>query len=127
MFTDKDHAERSCETMINQKVIDEIYKKYSKPPKKVDDLQVPYFLQLLSGFHNLQVSPDQEEIIIGDLDDINPFKRFLVRRLTAILEFERMVAFAFDNHIIFFEKDSPDMRVHFKPEKKSFFKRLFGG
>ncbi len=112
--------------MINQKVINEIYKKYSKPPKKVEDLQVPYFLDLLSKFHNLKLSNDQEEIIIEDLDNMNPFKRFLIRRMTGILEFERMVAFAFDNHIIFFEKDSPDMRVHFKPEKQSFFKRIFG-
>lgn len=112
--------------MINQKVIDEIYKKYSKPPKKIDDLQIPYFLDLLSKFHKLRVSPDNEEIIIDDLDDISPFKRFLIRRMTAILEFERMVAFAFDNHIIFMQKDSPDMRIHFKPEKKGFFQRLFG-
>lgn len=114
------------DTMITQTVIDEIYKKYSKPPKKIDELQVPYYLQKLSAHHNISVSPDQEEIIIDDFDNMNPFKRFLVRRLTAILEFERMVAFAFDNHIIFFQKDSPDMRVHFKPEKKRFLSRLFG-
>lgn len=113
--------------MIGQKVIDEIYKKYSKPPKRLDDLRVPYFIDLLSRFHKLEVSEDNEEIIVSDLDDMNPFKHFLIRRLTTILELEQIVAFVFDNHIIFFQKDSQDMRVHFKPEKKSFFRRIFGG
>ena len=113
--------------MINQKVLDEIYKKYSKPPKNREELQLPYFLDMLSKHHHLKVSPDNEEIVIEDLEDFNPFKRFLIRRLTAILEFSRMVAFAFDNHIVLFQKDSPDMRIHFKPmEKKGLFKRMFG-
>lgn len=112
--------------MISKQVIEEIYKKYNKPPKKVDDLRIPYFLDLLSKSHHLRLSQDQEEIVNEDLDNYNPFKRFLIRRMTAILEFERMVAFAFDNHIIFFQKDSTDMRVHFKPVKKGFFSRLFG-
>lgn len=112
--------------MISKKVIDEIYKKYNKPPKKIDDLRIPYFLDLLSKSHHLRLSSDNEEFVNEDLDNLNPFKRFLIRRMTAILEFERMVAFVFDNHIIFFQKDSPNMRVHFKPEKKGFFHRLFG-
>lgn len=111
--------------MINQKVLNEIYKKYSKPPKDRSDLQLPYFLDLLSSHHKLTLSPDQEEIVIEDLDDFSPFKRFLVRRITAVLEFQKMVAFAFDNHIVLFQKNSPDMRIHFKPERKGFLDRLF--
>lgn len=112
--------------MITHEVIEEIYKKYSKPPKKADDLRVPYFLSLLSKFHHIKVSATGEEIIVDDLDDINPFRVFLIKRLTGIIEFDRMVAFAFNNHIIFFQKDSPDMRVHFRPEKQSLFRKLFG-
>lgn len=112
--------------MITPKVLKEIYKKYDKPPKDVEELRLPYFLELLSKFHNLTVSPDKEEIIIEDLDNFNPSKRLLIKRITGILEFNRMVAFAFNNHIVLFQKDSPDMRIHFKPEKKGFFSRLFG-
>lgn len=112
--------------MVNQKVLNEIYKKYSKPPKDREDLQLDYFLELLSAHHNLRLSPDGEEIVIEDLDDFSPFKRFLVRRLTTILEFQRMVAFAFDDHIVLMHKDSSDMSIHFKPVKQGFFNRLFG-
>lgn len=110
--------------MVTQDVIKEIYKKYSRPPKNTRDLRLPYFLDLLKENHNLELAED--EIINNNLDDLNPFRRFLIRRLTAVLNFEKVVAFAFDNHIIFFDKESPDMHVHFKPEKRSFLSRLLG-
>lgn len=110
--------------MVTQDVIKEIYKKYNKPPKNMRDLRLPYFLDLLKKNHNLELAED--EIINKSLDDFNPFRRFLIRRLTAILDFEKVVAFAFDRHIIFFDKETPNMHVHFKPEKRSFLSRLLG-
>lgn len=110
--------------MVTQEVIKEIYKHYSKPPKDMSDLRLPYFLDMLKTNHNLAIAGD--EIINRNLDEFNPFRRFLTRRLTAILEFEKVVAFVFNRHIIFFDKNSPNMHIHFKPEKQSFLSRLFG-
>lgn len=110
--------------MVTKDVIKEIYKKYSRIPKNTDELRIPYFVQLLSNNHSIQVNDG--EIIIDNLEDFNPFKRFLIRRLTGILELDRLVAFVFDNHIIFFEKNDKEMHVHFKPEKKSFWGKLLG-
>lgn len=112
--------------MITNQVINEIYKKFKKPPKDKDELRLKYFTGVLGSNHNLELSADGEELILGNLDDFNPFKRFLVRRLTGVIEFDKTVAFAFDNHIIFLDKDDSEMRVHFKPEKKGFFAKLFG-
>ena len=111
--------------MITDRVIKEIYKKYSKPPKSRDALQLPYYLDLLGKTHNIEA--DEDEIIIKDLEEFNPFRRFLIRSLTGILEFDKMVAFVFKNHILFFGIEGNELRVHIKPEEpKSIFSRIFG-
>lgn len=111
--------------MITEDVIREIYKNYRKPPKDASELNLDRFLELLKEHHKL--SSDGFEIVLDDLDEFNPFRRFLIRSINAVLEFDRMVAFVFDNHILFMSKEGNAMRVHFKPEeKKSLFSRIFG-
>ncbi|MBD5264368.1 MAG: hypothetical protein HDS48_02580 [Bacteroides sp.] len=111
--------------MITDNVIKEIYKKFGKPHKSEEELNLDYFLQMLNKNH--AISRDGMEIIIEDLDEFNPFRRFLIRGINATLEFDKMVAFVFKNHILFLGKEDNQLRVHIKPEKpKSFFGRLFG-
>ncbi len=110
--------------MVTQDVIKEIYKKYKKLPKDLEELRLTYFIDLLKPHHQLEINDD--EVINNGLDTYNPLRRFLMRRLTAILEFDKVVAFVFSKHIIFYDKASSGMHVHFKPEKKSFISRLFG-
>ncbi|MBD5231968.1 MAG: hypothetical protein K2M14_07820 [Muribaculaceae bacterium] len=109
--------------MVTKEVINEIYKKYSTPPKDVAVLDLPHYIELLKKHHNLSVEDD--ELINRDLEEFHPFRRFLVRRLTAVLNFDKVIAFVFNKHIIFFEKNSNKMHVHFKPEKQSLISRLF--
>lgn len=111
--------------MITQEVISEIYKNYNKPCKNEDELNLPYFVELLSPFHKLSLLDD--EVIVEGLDEFSPFKRFLKRGLFAVLEFDRNVAFVFKAHILFFSKLDKNLSVHFRPaEKRSFLDRLFG-
>lgn len=110
--------------MVTQDVIDEIYKKYRRAPHDPAELRIPYFLDLLRPNHDLHCEND--EIVNHNLDDYNPFRRFLIRRLTGIIEFDSVVAFAFARHIIFFDKNGKNMHVNFKPERKGFFASLFG-
>lgn len=119
--------------MITKEVIRDIYKVYKKPNENLEELNIPYFLKLLAPHHKLKY--DGDEFIFEDMDEFNPFRRILVRNVHAILEFTKMVAFVFPNHILFLGKRSPELSVHFKPEeeipqgsdsKKSFFSRLFG-
>lgn len=112
--------------MITEQVISEIYKKYKKPLKNESELNLDYFLDILKQNHN--ISRADGEIVINDLEEFNPFRRFLIRSLHAVLEFDKMVAFVTNNHILFLGKENNALRVHFKPEnKKSLFSRLFGG
>ena len=111
--------------MITNEVIKELYKNYSKPHKNREELNLEYNVGLLKDHHDIQVT--DKEVIVNDLDEFSPFRRFLIRSLHAVLEFDRNVAFVFHDHILFFSKEDPGLSVNFKPEKKSgFFDRLFG-
>ena len=111
--------------MINDSVIKEIYKKFGKPPKRDEDLQLDYFIPMLSAHH--MIENDGFEIVIKDLEEYNPFRRVLIRSLNAVLEFDKMIAFVFRNHILFLGKEDNQMRVHIKPEKKpSIWGKIFG-
>ncbi|MBD5295813.1 MAG: hypothetical protein HDS25_05780 [Bacteroides sp.] len=122
--------------MITDEVIREIYKTHKKPPKDFSELNLSENLYLLNKNHSLTLDSDDlqsAEIIINDLEEFNPFRRFLVRSLHGILEFDRMIAFVFRNHILFLGKEDNQLRVHFKPEdddedeeNDSFLSRLFG-
>lgn len=110
--------------MINDQVIKEIYKKFSKPVKSQEDLKLDYYVKLLNKEHNIEIN--DLDVVINDLDSINPFRRFLKRSIYAILEFDNVVAFVFRSHILFFSINDNQLRVHIKPEKpKGFFRRLF--
>ena len=111
--------------MVDEKVIQEIYKKFRKPHKKREDLRLDYFLPMLEEHHSIE--NDGFEIVLKDVDEYNPFRRFLIRSLNAVLEFDKLIAFVFKNHILFMGKEDNQLHVHIKPEENnSFFSRLFG-
>lgn len=118
--------------MITDEVIKEIYHTNRKPPKDLNELKLKEALYLLKDNHNLTLDSDdlsKAEIIINDLEEYNPFRRFLVRSLHAVLEFDKMLAFVFANHILFLGKKDNQLRVHFRPEeedRKSIFSKIFG-
>ena len=111
--------------MINETVINEIYKKFSKPHKNHADLRLDYFIPLLSQHHAIE--NDGFEIVLKDVEEFSPFRRFLIRSLNAVLEFDKLIAFVFRSHILFLGKEDNQLHVHIKPEKQSsFLSRLFG-
>ena len=113
--------------MITDEVIKEIYKTYGKPHKHREDLRLEYFIDLLSEFHKLSVV-DDDEIIVENLEEFNPFRRFLIRGLHGIIDFVTYVEFVFQGHILFFVKEEPSLQVHMRPEKKrSIWDSIFGG
>lgn len=112
--------------MVDEKVIQEIYKKYRKPHKNYDDLRLDYFLSMLGEHHDIE--NDGFEIVLKDVEEFNPFRRFLIRSLNAVLEFDKLIAFVFKNHILFVSKEDKQLHVHIKPEdtKPSLLDRIFG-
>lgn len=111
--------------MITDEVIKEIYKNYNRQGRKPEELNIDHFIRLLTDTHLIYT--DDDELVIDDLEESNPFRRFLIRSLTGILEFDRHVAFVFIDHILFFNKTTGAMRVHFKVAKqRSLLDKLFG-
>ncbi len=111
--------------MITDEVIKEIYKKYTKLPKNRDELQLDHFIKQLQENHKIE--EDDMEIVLKDLEEFNPFRRFLKRSIYGVLEFDHIIAFIFRSHILFFGKNDNQLRVHIKPEKpKSLFSKIFG-
>lgn len=110
--------------MVDEKVIQEIYKKFRKPHKKEADLRLDYFLPMLEAHHAIE--SDGFEIVLKDVDEYNPFRRFLIRSLNAVLEFDKLIAFVFRSHILFMGKEDNQLHVHIKPEDdKSLLSRIF--
>lgn len=111
--------------MITDEVIKDIYKNYNKTGRKPDELNVDYFIRLLTDTHLIYT--DGDELVVDDMEENNPFRRFLIRSLTGILEFDKHVAFVFIDHILFFNKATGAMRVHFKKSKeRSLLGKIFG-
>lgn len=95
--------------MINKKVIKEIYKKYRRPEKNQENLRLDYFQQLLAESNPFKI--DDDMIVLEQVDEYSPFKRFLIRSLHGVIEFDRTVAFVFASHIIFLNKN--DVGINF--------------
>lgn len=111
--------------MVTDEVIKEIYKKYTKPCKNTDELEFDRYMEILKPYHNIKF--DDMEVVVEDLEEFNPFRMFLKRSIYGILEFDKVIAFVFRSHILFFGKDSNELRVHIKPEEpQSIFQKLFG-
>lgn len=108
--------------MISEEVIKEIYKRYKKPVKRVE-LNLPFYQEMLA--ENNPIVFDNEKVEIVNMDQFSPFRRFLIRSIYTIIEFDRMVAFVFKSHIIFLEKDAPLSHIHLRPEEKKGFWGLF--
>ena len=116
---------RPLNIMVDEKVIQEIYKKYRKPHKNDADLRLDYFLPILGQHHAIE--NDGFEIVLKDVDEYNHFRRFLIRSLNAVLEFDKLRAFVFKTHILFMGKEDNQLHVHIKPEDNaSLFSRIFG-
>ena len=112
--------------MITQEVIDDIYRNYHKQCRDVEELRLPYFVELLSPYHDMHIEGDM--VIVDSIKATSPFHKFLMRGLCTILEFARMVAMVFPTHIIFFSKRDRKISVNFRPlgQKRSWKERLFG-
>lgn len=111
--------------MITDRVIKEIYRKYNKPAKNAANLDIDRYIGILAPFHNIRTNG--KEVIFEDQEEFSPFRRILLRSLNAILEFDRHVAFVFQNHILFLSKESDDMRIHMRPceRRENIFQKIF--
>jgi hypothetical protein len=110
--------------MITQKVIDSLYKKYSKRPESPDKLPISMLFEYTSEQHALCTSECGEHLIIGSTEPSSPFHKLPIACINAIVNFEEWVAIVLHSSIIFLSKISPKINIHIKQPQYNFFDRI---
>ena len=110
--------------MISKSVIKALYKKYPSPPQNFPDLDIEDFISLCGETYGIVL--DENTITFGRMSEENPFRVILLRHICGIEKFEDHIALVTPSYILFFHRDKFDMMVHFKPENKSCWQRLYG-
>ncbi|MCM1028676.1 MAG: hypothetical protein NC342_07455 [Pseudoflavonifractor sp.] len=108
--------------MITQKVIEAIYRKYSKRPASPYDLNIGLLFSPEMDCHNIAI--DGDNVSLGSVSPESPFHSIALDRIHAILDFERHVAIILPASIIFMLKNSPSINIHLKALKPSILDRL---
>lgn len=107
--------------MINNKIIDSIYKKYSKRPSSIDQLNIPLLFEAAHEDHAIEISG--QDLILTTMDPLSPFHTIDLGRVHAILDFDKYVAVVLHSSIIFISKTDDKVHVHLKDIKPSFVER----
>ena len=110
--------------MITQKVIDQLYKTYRKPPACADDLDIGILFEHLILFHDIAIE-DHANLIINSLPESSPFHTIPLSHIHAIVEFENKVAIVLHASIIFLNKTDNRSHVHVRMPRQSIFDKIF--
>lgn len=117
--------------MITRKVIQTLYKKYSKLPPAPDYLDIPLLFDYAAEHHNVTIDMDGpvDTLVINSIDPSSPFHRIALERIHAIVPFEEWVAIVLHSSIIFLNRNSSRVSVHVRTEPPTLWERvksLFG-
>lgn len=110
--------------MISEKVINQLYRKYNRRPKSIDELNFPLLFESAHVDHAIRI--DGDTLHINGLDDNSPFKRIPVRGIHAIVDFDESVAIVLHSSILFISKVDGQVRVHINFNEPSLMSRIFG-
>ena len=108
--------------MINKKAIEEVYRRYRKKPKGIDELNVAILFDSLADVHGLTI--EDEKIVLRSVDDKSLFRTIALSRVYGIVNFEETVGIVLHSSIIFLNKKEPKVNVHIKPEPKTFMQKV---
>lgn len=108
--------------MITNSVIKEIYKRYRKRPKSIDDLEVELLFERLHPSHEIELVGDS--LRIGSVPKESPFCDIALSTICRIVDFEKHVAIVMHSSILFLNKENDGVTVHIKPYKPSIWTRL---
>lgn len=110
--------------MITQKVIDQLYKTFKKPPRTADDLDVDLLFEHLIEHHDIQID-DNANLVTGSFPENSPFYRIPLSHIHAIVEFENKIAIVLHSSILFLNKHDNRSSIHVKMPKKTLMERFF--
>jgi hypothetical protein len=108
--------------MIQKKVIEAIYKKYSNRPASPDELNIPLLFEKLPEEAMIEI--DGNDIVIGSIPQSSPFHSIPVIHIHAILEFEEAIVIVLHSSILFLSKENGALSVHLRDIKPSLIDRI---
>ena len=108
--------------MITRQVTKEIYKKFRKPPKGPEDLDIPALFDKSLLEHDISI--DDDSIVIGSLPHTSPFHSIPLKRIHAILTFDSAVAIVLHPSIIFLSRKGKGISIHLKEAPTSLWQKI---
>lgn len=108
--------------MVTKAVIDSIYRQYDKAPRNPEDLNLALLFDY--AFENHGIIIDDNDLYITSIDPASPFACIPLNRIHQILEFSEVIAIVLPSAIIFLNKHTPDVNIHLKEERRTFWDRL---
>lgn len=98
--------------MVTKKVIQTLYKQFSRPPKSADELNTSLLFDYALENHGIFI--DEESLYIGSVDPSSPFATIPLSRINQIVEFETCLAIVLPASIIFLDKEDSDVNIHLR-------------
>lgn len=110
--------------MINNDVIQAIYKQYPKRAKSVDELDFGLLFDTVGEPHNINIDFDSNRLVIGSLGEKSIFRSIPLAHIHAFVPFEQWTAIVLNASIIFLNRHNNEVSVHLKPQEQSIADRL---
>ncbi len=108
--------------MITKKVIDTLYKQYSKRPDSPDELNIALLFGDVFENHGIELS--ENDLVVNSIDPSSPFHRIPLSHIHEIVEFGDDIAIVLHSSIIFLKKDDNRVNIHVKVPQLSAMERL---
>ncbi len=112
--------------MITKEVIKNLYKKYPRRARSVDDLDIAMLFETVGEMHNINIDIETNALTIGSIDPKSIFHTIPLSHVHAFVPFEEWTAIVLHSSIIFLNRRNPNVSVHLKPVSPSLSDRLRG-
>lgn len=99
--------------MITAQTINQLYKKYRKKPKSLDDRNLSLLVDMALDTEALDL--DGDKLVFNQLDQYSPFREIELERIHAAVDLGDEIAIVLPNSMIFVNKHNFATHVHFKP------------
>lgn len=104
--------------MINRNVIKELYSKYSKPPRYVDELDLVTLTECVGELHRVRIDVVSNTVTFGSLPADSPFASVPLAHIHGIVAFDDWVAVVLRSAILFLSRRELKVSVDIKTVRR---------
>ncbi len=108
--------------MITRTDIKELYKKFRRRPKRLEDRNLSLLVDYALDTDALDM--DGESLVFTHMDPTSPFREIGLERVHGVADFPEAVAIVLPNSIIFINKRDLSTHVHIKQAPTSLIDRI---